>query len=171
MIYGIGVDIIHQVRIEKVLQHYPLLFPKKILTPRELQKYPDKIERQINFLSKQLLKKLFPESYKTGVIPGLIVQGDIMMRTLGNVWSLECGLQWWYQTKEYFTSVRAPQEVKNILDYQAGRQPAAWQSTIFFGVTKQQTENDSFGLRGSFCPISKQIGKAFSLSFSYEWGF
>lgn len=67
MIYGIGVDIIHQVRIEKVLQHYPLLFPKKILTPRELQKYPDKIERQINFLSKRFAaKEAFAKALGTG---------------------------------------------------------------------------------------------------------
>lgn len=174
-----NIQLINRIALEFQLPMYERRFFKQIPDKAALEAVAtvdvfgiteQEAQNQINFLSKQLLKKLFPESYKTGVIPGFIVQGDIMMRTLGNVWSLECGLQWWYQTKEYFTSVRAPQEVKNILDYQAGRQPAAWQSTIFFGVTKKR-ETDSFALRGSFCPLSHQIGNAFSLSFSYGWAF
>lgn len=175
-----SIELINRVAIEFQLPMYERRFFKQVPDKAALDAVAtvdvfeiteQEAQDQINFLSKQLLKKLFPESYKTGVVPGLIFQADLMMRTLGKVWSLECGLQWWYQAKEYFTSVAAPSNDKKYLDLQAGRQGSAYQATCFFGITKQQAENDSFGLRGSFCPISKQIGKAFSLSFSYGWGF
>jgi holo-[acyl-carrier protein] synthase len=67
MIYGIGIDIIHHQRIEKVLQRYPLLFPQKILTALELREYPHNIDRQINFLSKRFAaKEAFAKALGTG---------------------------------------------------------------------------------------------------------
>ncbi len=56
MIFGIGTDIVHVVRMEKSLKRFGEKFPKRILTENELADY-QKEKKRANFLARRFAAK------------------------------------------------------------------------------------------------------------------
>lgn len=56
MIFGIGTDIVHVVRMEKNLARFGEKFPKRILTENELADY-EKEKKRANFLARRFAAK------------------------------------------------------------------------------------------------------------------
>ncbi|MFT4562494.1 MAG: holo-[acyl-carrier protein] synthase [Gammaproteobacteria bacterium] len=73
MIYGIGVDIVEVVRIERAYERWEQRFADKILGPTELQHFA-KSRNPVRFLSmrfaaKEAVSKAFGTGFKQGVSP------------------------------------------------------------------------------------------------------
>lgn len=127
----------------------------------------DEARIQINFLNQKLLEKVFPKAYKTRVLPGIALQGDVQLNYYFGNYQCTVGAQVWCQFKEHILSIM--QGVN--LDINAGTRPFASQSLVQASLNYELYENVFLKLQGGVCPLSYGKGKDFFMAFSCNWFF
>ena len=122
---------------------------------------------KLNELSALAKRYFFPESFKTQVFPGFIIQSTSKLSFHKNQWTSFIGNDFWFCSKEKFLKINAPTSLKEQLNIQAAKRGYALSSTIFIGVEKRRPNSDwDLGVVASFCPFTYGIGGDYSLSFT-----
>jgi hypothetical protein len=97
---------------------------------------PNNCEKELIFLQNQIIDTLFPSGFDTLVYPGFIVKlTNVISGTLAQRWQLALGYDIWWQQRENFGRIKAPDADRSELRKKIALRPTAFQSKIFGSAT------------------------------------
>ena len=126
----------------------------------------DEARLKVKELSRALKENLFPESYNVLVFPGLIAQIDASIVYIKKLWTLCCGGQIWYHTKENFLEIKKETVSLSRLDKKTAQQEYALQQNIYARIEKKRSYASkwSYGFEGLATVVSTGRSKDLFIS-------
>lgn len=129
--------------------------------------------RELNNFVDLMLQKFFPESYKTTVFPGLVLENTTQFEYETDRFTWYIGNDTWYQTKEKLWNIQADETIKSDLETSIAFKDHALQNRLWVGVDRHHWEGDNWdlGLRLSITTFSFGVGGDFTFSFKFSHEF
>ena len=128
------------------------------------------VEDKLAFLNAQLKEKFFPPAYETFVWPGVVFQSTMALTYEGQKWNFVAGSDFWWKTKEHFLNVKAPSDVKDLLEIEKAKRGHLYQTGVWVAAERHPFPESEwqFGVRLGTTTLSNGIGQDVSFAFHVE---
>ena len=122
------------------------------------------------FLNEQLIQTFIPCVFDTTVWPGVLLKVTGQFNWVyAKRWRMALGTDLWFQSKEHFGKINAPDEIRPLLRTNIAQRPHAVQTKIFAWLDYKTCKKNwciSFYLDGTWASFG--IGKDFTLAVRFE---
>jgi hypothetical protein len=128
------------------------------------------VEDKLTFLNAQLKEKFFPPAYSTVIWPGVIFQSTMALTYEGQKWNFVAGSDFWWKTKEHFLNIKAPSDIKDLLEIEKAKRGHLYQTGVWVAAERHPFPESEwqFGVRLGTTTLSNGIGQDVSFAFHVE---
>lgn len=128
----------------------------------------------LQFLTEQVVERLFLRAFDTRVIPGVIFRWSSGIYYKGQQWGFNVGPDFWLQSKSHISKIYAPGNVQRVIDIPKAKSPIAYQGKIFGGIVLKHKSDRStwfFSFNADASLFERGLNQDFTLSFNFEASF
>lgn len=118
-----------------------------------------------------LLRKLFPQSYKCSIFPGVIFMNNSCLTYTKNKWALSLGSDMWCQTKERLKSIKTDTDI-STLDTANILNDYAFQSQTYVRIQYHNPASSwTYTITGAYAGLTDRIGSSTTISLNIQRHF
>ena len=113
-------------------------------------------------MNAQLKEKFFHPGYDVVVFPGVLLQSTsgLVIKRPKVTWTL--GSDFFLQSKEKFSKIYAPENIKSLLDTDKAKRGTLYQSTLWITLNRNKRPDSQwdYGVRAAVAGCSSGIGQS-----------